>query len=58
MLENLSWGIAGRSKERLEGVLKEMGKKANKDLSHIPIIIADVKDEKSLTQMAEKAKVG
>lgn len=56
-MEKLSWGIAGRNKERLENVLKEMGKKADKDLSHVPIIIADVNDEKSLTEMAEKAKV-
>lgn len=34
-----------------------MGNKAGKDLSSIPIIIADVKDENSLQKMAERAKV-
>lgn len=57
MLENLSWGIAGRNEEKLKQVLKEMGDKAGKDLSSTPIIIADVKDENSLLKMAERAKV-
>lgn len=57
MLENLSWGVAGRNEEKLKQVLKEMGDKAGKDLSSIPIIIADVKDENSLVKMAERAKV-
>lgn len=57
MLENLSWGVAGRNEEKLKQVLKEMGDKAGKDLSSIPIIIADVKDENSLLKMAERAKV-
>lgn len=57
LLENLSWGIAGRSKEKLQSVLKEIGEKAKKDLSATPIIIADVTDEESLKRMAEKAKV-
>lgn len=34
-----------------------MGKKAGQDLSGIPIIIADVKDQQSLVDMAKKAKV-
>ena len=34
-----------------------MGKKADKDLSNTPIIIADVNDEKSLVEMAKKAKI-
>lgn len=57
LLENLSWGVAGRNEEKLKQVLKEMGNKAGKDLSSIPIIIADVKDENSLQKMAERAKV-
>lgn len=57
LLENLSWGIAGRNKEKLESVLKEMGEKAKTDLSSIPIIIADVSDENSLKTLAESAKV-
>lgn len=57
VLQNLKWGVAGRSQTKLEGILKEMGKKANKDLSQIPIIIADVNDEKSLADMVSKAKI-
>lgn len=57
LLEHLSWGVAGRSEAKLKQVLKEMGDKAAKDLSSIPIIIADVNDENSLQKMAERAKV-
>lgn len=57
VLEGLTWGVAGRNKEKLEAVLEEMGKKADKDLSMTPIIIADVNDEKSLLEMAKKAKI-
>jgi short subunit dehydrogenase-like uncharacterized protein len=53
----LSWGVAGRSAKKLESILEAMGKKANKDLSKIPIIIADVNDEKSLLEMAKRAKI-
>lgn len=57
VLENLKWGVAGRNKEKLEAVLKVMGEKAKVDLSKIPIIIADIKDEKSIKEMAEKCKI-
>jgi len=57
LLEGLSWGVAGRDEEKLKRTLKEIGDKANKDLSGLPIIIADVNDEKSLQKMAERAKV-
>lgn len=57
ILKGLKWGVAGRSKEKLEDVLKEMGNKAETDLSKIPIILADLKDEQSLKKMTEKAKV-
>ncbi|CAO1407401.1 unnamed protein product [Diamesa tonsa] len=57
ILAGLKWGVAGRSKEKLEDILKEMGNKAGIDLSKIPIILADLKDEQSLKKMTEKAKV-
>lgn len=57
LLDGFSWGVAGRSEEKLAAVLKEMGKKADKDLSQTPIIICDVNDEASLQKMAEGAKV-
>jgi short subunit dehydrogenase-like uncharacterized protein len=34
-----------------------MGAKAKTDLSHTPIIIADVNDEESLKKMAEKCRI-
>lgn len=57
LLADLKWGIAGRSQQKLESVLKEMGAKADTDLSKVPIIIADVSDESSLEKMANQAKV-
>lgn len=57
LLENLSWGVAGRSEEKLKQTLKEVGDKVGKDLSTIPIVVADVEDENSLQKMAERAKV-
>lgn len=57
VLAGLTWGVAGRSREKLERTLAEMGKKAGQDLSNLPIIIADVGDQKSLVEMAKRAKV-
>lgn len=57
ILNGLKWGVAGRSKGKLEDMLKEMGNKAGTDLSKIPIILADLEDEQSLKKMTEKAKV-
>ena len=57
ILSTLKWGIAGRSKEKLEAVLVEMGKKGATDLSKTPIFIADVNNEESLQKMAEGCKV-
>lgn len=57
LLSDLKWGIAGRSQQKLEAVLKEMGGKAETDLSKIPIIIADVSDDVSLEKMARQTKV-
>lgn len=57
VLSGLKWGVAGRSKEKVESALSEMCKKAGTDLSKIPIIIADVKNEKSLLEMASQAKI-
>ncbi|XP_067612766.1 saccharopine dehydrogenase-like oxidoreductase [Eurosta solidaginis] len=57
VVQGLRWGIAGRNLSKLENVLKEVGKKVDKDLSDIPIIIANVGDEKSIKEMASKCKV-
>ena len=47
----LKWGIAGRRKEALEELRKELAEKYGKHLLSIPIIIADSNDSKSLTDM-------
>ncbi|KAL7727007.1 hypothetical protein ACLKA6_010050 [Drosophila palustris] len=57
VLKDLRWGIAGRNREKLQSVLKEMGAKAKKDLSQTPIIIADVEDEASLLEMAKSCRI-
>lgn len=57
VLKDLRWGIAGRSRQKLENVLQTMGEKASQDLSHIPIILADIDDEKSLAAMARQCQV-
>ncbi|XP_054725446.1 saccharopine dehydrogenase-like oxidoreductase [Anastrepha obliqua] len=57
VLQNYRWGIAGRSREKLEIVLKDMGAKAQKNLKDIPIIIADVENEASLLAMANRCRV-
>ncbi|EFN86903.1 Probable saccharopine dehydrogenase [Harpegnathos saltator] len=49
----LKFGIAGRRKEALENVLKEFAA----DAGNVPIILANVNDEKSLEKMTECAKV-
>ncbi|KAF2904989.1 hypothetical protein ILUMI_01191, partial [Ignelater luminosus] len=55
---SLKWGIAGRSKQKLKDVLSETAKIIDvDDLSHIPIIIADVENEDSIRRMTAQAKV-
>lgn len=57
LLSGLKWGIAGRNKRKLEEVLVEIGEKLGENLTNIPIIVADVDDEKSLIAMTKQAKV-
>lgn len=56
-LKGLTWGVAGRNKSKLENVLSTAGQKIAKDLSAVPIILADVGDRTSIVAMAEKCKV-
>ncbi len=49
----LSWAIAGRSKEKLEDLIKTLGEKAN----NLPIILADAQDEESLKALCEQTRV-
>lgn len=51
--KQFKFGVAGRRKEVLEGIVKEFAS----DIENVPIIIADVKDEESLKKMTEQAKI-
>jgi short subunit dehydrogenase-like uncharacterized protein len=57
VLKDFRWAVAGRNKAKIEQTLKEAGEKINQDLSKIPIIIADIKDDDSLIEMAKQARV-
>lgn len=57
LLKNCRWAVAGRNKEKLENSLADVGKKIHQDLSNVPIIIADINDEKSLIDMTRQAQV-
>lgn len=57
ILKGMQWAVAGRNKSKLEETLRDSGRKMNEDLSKIPIVIADVADEKSIQEMAKQAKV-
>ncbi|KAJ8973251.1 hypothetical protein NQ317_019526 [Molorchus minor] len=53
---SLTWGVAGRSEDKLKQVL-ETAKELEVDFQNIPIIVVDIKDESSLQSMAQRAKV-
>nr|XP_023024345.1 saccharopine dehydrogenase-like oxidoreductase [Leptinotarsa decemlineata] len=54
---NLTWGVAGRSEEKLQEVLKSTGEKIGVDLSNTPMVITDIKSYDSLLLMAKKTKI-
>ena len=56
-VENLEWAIAGRNMAKLQKVLSEASKRTGKDLSEIPIIIADTSSKSSLEEMAKQATI-
>ncbi|KAH8267324.1 hypothetical protein KR018_006892, partial [Drosophila ironensis] len=57
VLAGLRWGVAGRSREKVQAVLREMGARAGKDLTQVPIFVADTGDEASLQEMTRRCKV-
>ncbi|XP_075146914.1 saccharopine dehydrogenase-like oxidoreductase [Haematobia irritans] len=57
ILKDFKWGIAGRSESKLRAVLETVGKKVQSDLTYIPIIVADVNNQKSIENMAQKCKI-
>ncbi|KAJ8918083.1 hypothetical protein NQ315_011540 [Exocentrus adspersus] len=54
---NLTWGVAGRSEEKLKQVLEDVGKKIEADLQKVPVVVVDINDEESLKNMAQRAKI-
>lgn len=54
---SLTWGIAGRCKEKLVQIQKECSKSIGESLKDVPIFIADVNDGESLNKMTASAKV-
>ncbi|XP_075155733.1 saccharopine dehydrogenase-like oxidoreductase [Haematobia irritans] len=57
ILKDFKWGIAGRNESKLLTIRESIGNRIGQDLSHIPIIIADVSDSKSLDEMAKRCKI-
>lgn len=53
----LKFAVAGRDKKKLEKTLHEVSQTVGRDLSKLPIILADSKNEQSLADMAKQAKV-
>ncbi|KAK5649846.1 hypothetical protein RI129_000875 [Pyrocoelia pectoralis] len=54
---NFKWAIAGRSEYKLKQSLLECESVNDKDLSSIPIILADVKDYESLKAMTAQTRI-
>lgn len=57
ILSGYTFAVAGRNRSKLEAVLEEMGNEFGKDLTSVPIVIADVDDEPSLLRMAQQCRV-
>jgi len=55
--KGLKWAVAGRSKEKLQNVLKNASTNTGKDLNNIPVIEATVDNEASLVNMCKQAKL-
>ncbi|CAG9579541.1 unnamed protein product [Danaus chrysippus] len=53
----MSWGVAGRSEDKLNNLLKEVSKKNDEELSSVKVISAEVSDEASLRSMTAQARV-
>ncbi|CAI5453217.1 unnamed protein product [Caenorhabditis angaria] len=55
--EGVQFAVAGRSEKRLRQVLSNVAEKTGKDLSNVPVIVADSADVQSLADMAKQANV-
>ncbi|KAF7286971.1 hypothetical protein GWI33_002816 [Rhynchophorus ferrugineus] len=54
---NLSWGVAGRSEDKLKNILSDIGQKLEVNFDSVKIIIADINDHDSLLNMAKQARL-
>ncbi|KAF5285427.1 hypothetical protein FQA39_LY16681 [Lamprigera yunnana] len=52
-----TWGLAGRSEQKLKKALSDYQKSTDEDLSNVPILVADVEDYDSLKAMTARAKL-
>ena len=52
----IKWAISGRSAQKLKDVLNTATKETGVDVKHIPIIEADISDEKSLRAMTARTQ--
>ncbi|PAV66287.1 hypothetical protein WR25_01239 isoform B [Diploscapter pachys] len=57
IFKNLSIGIAGRNKNKLEELRQHLADFTAKDLSDLLIIVANNDDQKSLEEMAKQSKI-
>lgn len=53
----ITYAVAGRDRRKLEKVLSDVSQRTGKDLTKVPIIIANSDSEKELADMAKQAKV-
>ncbi|XP_063912064.1 saccharopine dehydrogenase-like oxidoreductase [Zophobas morio] len=53
----LTWGIAGRSKQKLQVLRQQFEQKIGTSLNNIPVIVADVHNKSSLIEMAQQARI-
>lgn len=49
---DVKWALAGRSKDKLERVRRDLGISAD-----VPLLVADSNDTESMTQLAQRSKV-
>ncbi|XP_037827457.1 lipid droplet localized protein-like [Lucilia sericata] len=57
VLKDYNWAIAGRSEHKLQMVLKEISDKTGKNLTNIPILLANAHDLEKLELLAAKCNV-
>ena len=54
---SVKWAVAGRSKQKLEALVAELGNQANQRTDELPYIMADATDEESLRELCAQTRV-